>query len=65
MTVKVLAHIQPFFAGKRLRSDITTIASAGDDDRRRALLREVRELITVEHVLKMANRRRCSGARCS
>ena len=51
MTVKVLAYIQPF-AGKRLRSDITTIASAVMMIGVEPFFEKFRELITVEHMLK-------------
>lgn len=51
MTVKVLAYIQPF-AGKRLRSDITTIASAVMMIGVEPFFEKFKELITVEHMLK-------------
>lgn len=51
MTVKVLAYIQPF-SGKRLRSDITTIASAVMMIGVEPFFEKFRELITVEHLLK-------------
>jgi len=51
MTVKVLAYIQPF-AGKRLRSDITTITSAVMMIGVEPFFEKFRELITVEHMLK-------------
>jgi HD-like signal output (HDOD) protein len=51
MTVKVLAYIQPF-AGKSLRSDITTIASAVTMIGIEPFFEKFKELITIEHMLK-------------
>jgi HD-like signal output (HDOD) protein len=51
MTVKVLAYIQPF-AGKSLRSDITTIASAVTMIGIEPFFGKFKELITIEHMLK-------------
>ena len=51
MTAKVLAYIQPF-SGKRLRTDITTIASAVMMIGVEPFFEKFKELITVEHMLK-------------
>lgn len=51
MTVKVLAYIQPF-AGKSLRSEITTIASAVMMVGVEPFFEKFKDLITVEHMLK-------------
>jgi len=51
MTVKVLAYIQPF-AGKSLRSEITTIASAVMMVGVEPFFAKFKDLITVEHMLK-------------
>jgi HD-like signal output (HDOD) protein len=51
MTVKVLAYIQPF-SSKRLRSDITTIASAVMMIGVEPFFEKFKELITVEQMLK-------------
>lgn len=51
MTVKVMAYIQPF-AGKSLRSDITTIASALTMIGIEPFFEKFKELITIEHMLK-------------
>ena len=51
MTVKVLTYIQPF-AGKSLRSEITTIASAVMMVGVEPFFEKFKDLITVEHMLK-------------
>lgn len=51
MTVKVLAYIQPF-AGKNLRSDITTIASAAMMLGVEPFFEKFKDLPTIEHMLK-------------
>lgn len=51
MTVKVMAFIQPF-AGKSLRSEITTIASAVMMVGVEPFFEKFKEMVTVEHMLK-------------
>lgn len=51
MTVKVLTYIQPF-SSKRLRSDITTIASAVMMIGVEPFFEKFKELVTVEQMLK-------------
>jgi HD-like signal output (HDOD) protein len=51
MTVKVLTFIQPF-AGKSLRSEITTIASAVMMVGVEPFFEKFKEMVTVEHMLK-------------
>ena len=61
MTVKVLAYIQPF-AGKSLRSDITTIASAVTMIGIEPFFEKFKELITIEHMPQMPSRQSLSKA---